>query len=569
MKRNTFRQFWRTAAAGGLALSLCLSSCPVTAYAAAWGRAGAGTVWQMADGTLINGAIARGIDVSYWQQEIDWNQVAQDDVEFVMLGTRFRGAVDPYFQANAAGAHAAGIKLGAYIYSYATSVEMAEQEADFVLELIKDFPISYPVAFDAEDSGTLGTLSPSEVSAVINAFCKKIEDAGYHPMVYANENWLNNKIDLSMIDYDIWVARYNTMYTYSNPSMWQATSTGSVSGIDGNVDINFLFSDYSQILPSDTWRTIGGNTYYYKNHLMQKNAWIHDGTGWFYMNQDGSPAKGWMTMPDGQYYLDETTGKMAVNWKQLDGSWYYFKDSGVMATGWEQAGDSWYYLAQDGRMQTGWLDEGGKRYYLSGLGAMSTGAKSMDGASYYFYPSGELATGWMQVDGNWYYANQAGQLQTGWQQVNGSWYFLNQAGVMQTGWQTVNESRYYMNGSGVMLTGWQQIGGAWYYLAQDGRMLTGWQEIDGALYHLDEATGQMAANAELELNGVRYQADAGGVCTPVTEAAAETGAGMNVEQTAPGAVGTEAAADGAGGGEGYQSGGTQAEAEVHMVAPRV
>lgn len=496
MRKKIFKNWRNGAIAGSLALALCISSQPVTVLAAGWDRVGAGTVWQMADGTLIQGAIARGIDVSYWQQEIDWNQVRQDDVEFVMLGTRFRGAVDPFFQANASGAHEAGIKLGAYIYSYATSVEMAEQEADFVLDLIKDYPISYPVAFDAEDSGTLGTLSPSEVSRVINAFCKKIEDAGYYPMVYANENWLNNKIDLSMIDYDIWVARYNTMYTYSNPSMWQATSTGSVSGINGNVDINFLFSDYSQIIPSDRWRTIAGNTYYYKNHLMQKDTWIHDGTGWFYMDQDGSPVKGWMTMPAGRYYLEESTGKMAVNWKQLDGSWYYFKDSGVMATGWEDVSGVWYYLDQDGRMQTGWQEIGGKRYYLSSSGAMSTGHQSIDGASYYFNPSGEMAVKWINVDGRWYYANQAGQLQTGWQQVDGAWYYLNESGVMQTGWQ--------------------QVGGAWYYLNGSGAMMTGWQEIGGVLYYLD-ASGQMAANTELEWNGVRYQADGSGVCTPIVE----------------------------------------------------
>ena len=176
---------------------------------------------------------------------------------------------------------------------------MAQQEADFVLDLIKDYPISYPVAFDAEDNNTLGTLPPDQVSQVINAFCKRIEDAGYYPMVYANEYWLKNKIDLSLLDYDIWVARYNAMYTFENPSMWQATNTGSVNGIKGNVDINFLFTDYGSIIPSDRWRTIGGNTYYYQNHQMQKSDWIHDGTGWFYLDDQGGAVKGWMVRPEG------------------------------------------------------------------------------------------------------------------------------------------------------------------------------------------------------------------------------------------------------------------------------
>ncbi len=81
------------------------------------------------------GAIARGVDVSYWQQNVNWSQVASDNVQFAMLATRFRGNVDPFFAMNAANASQAGLRLGAYIYSYATSVEMAQQEADFVLIL--------------------------------------------------------------------------------------------------------------------------------------------------------------------------------------------------------------------------------------------------------------------------------------------------------------------------------------------------------------------------------------------------------------------------------------------------
>ncbi len=191
---------------------------PLAAYAAVWEKSGSG--YEMPDGTSIRGVLRRGIDVSHWQQNVDWKQVAADDVDFVMLGTRYKGEVDPNFRTNADAAHAAGVELGAYIYSYATSVEMAEQEADFILNLVKDYPISYPIAFDAEDAGTLGTLPPEQVSAIINAFCRKIKDAGYYPMVYANEYWLNNKIDKSSLDYDIWVARYNVMYTYDSPAIW-------------------------------------------------------------------------------------------------------------------------------------------------------------------------------------------------------------------------------------------------------------------------------------------------------------------------------------------------------------
>ena len=179
--------------------------------------------YQMSDGSAIQNVLHRGIDVSRWQGEINWSQVAKDDISFVMLGTRSKGAVDPYFHKNIQNATANGVKVGVYIYSLATTTDMAVQEADFVLNLITDYPISYPVAFDMEDS-TQGNLSKSELAAIANAFCKRISAAGYYPIIYANENWLNNKLDMSQMNYPVWVARYSARYTWQNPVMWQATS---------------------------------------------------------------------------------------------------------------------------------------------------------------------------------------------------------------------------------------------------------------------------------------------------------------------------------------------------------
>ena len=85
---------------------------------------------------------------THWKQSINWNAVAADDVQFVMLGTKYNNEVDPYFSVNAVNAFNAGLKVGAYIYSYATTTAAAEAEADFVLNLIKDYPISYPVVLD-------------------------------------------------------------------------------------------------------------------------------------------------------------------------------------------------------------------------------------------------------------------------------------------------------------------------------------------------------------------------------------------------------------------------------------
>ena len=90
-------------------------------------------VYQMPDGSAINNVLFRGIDVSRWQGDINWSQVAADDVSFVMLGTRSKGAVDPYFHRNIQQASAAGVKVGVYIYSLAMTPEMAVEEANFVL----------------------------------------------------------------------------------------------------------------------------------------------------------------------------------------------------------------------------------------------------------------------------------------------------------------------------------------------------------------------------------------------------------------------------------------------------
>ena len=359
-------------------------------------------VYQMPDGSSINNVLFRGIDVSRWQGDINWSQVAADDVSFVMLGTRSKGAVDPYFHRNIQQASAAGVKVGVYIYSLAMTPEMAVEEANFVLNLIHDYPVSYPVAFDMEDS-TQGTLSKDELADIANAFCGRISEAGYYPVIYANDNWLANKLDMSKMNYPVWVARYSAKPAYQNPVMWQATSTGAVNGISGNVDIDFQFKDFTSVIPANTWRTINGQTYYYQNYAKQKNNWIQDDGTWYYMNGDGLVSRGWLNQSGKSYYLDDSTGKMITGWKSDSGKWYYFGSSGALSKGWINDNGTWYYSSQEGVMQTGWLDDGGERYYLKGSGAMATGWREMDGAWYYFESSGRMAKGVIDVGGLHYY----------------------------------------------------------------------------------------------------------------------------------------------------------------------
>ena len=475
-----------------------------TANPNAWKKANG--VYQMPDGSAINNVLFRGIDVSRWQGDINWSQVAADDVSFVMLGTRSKGAVDPYFHRNIQQASGAGVKVGVYIYSLAMTPEMAVEEANFVLNLIHDYPVSYPVAFDMEDS-TQGTLSKDELAAIANAFCGRISEAGYYPVIYANDNWLANKLDMSKMNYPVWVARYSAKPAYQNPVMWQATSTGAVNGISGNVDIDFQFKDFTSVIPANTWRTINGQTYYYQNYAKQKNNWIQDDGAWYYMDGDGLVFKGWLNQSGKSYYLDDATGKMITGWKSDSGKWYYFGSSGALSKGWINDNGTWYYSNQEGVMQTGWLDEGGRRYFLEGNGAM--------------------AKGWTSQNGKWYYLDSLGALSRGWINDNGTWYYSNQEGVMQTGWLDEGGERYYLKGSGAMATGWREMDGAWYYFEGSGRMAKGVIDVGGLHYYMDPSTGRMAAGTTVDIGGVAYTADGSGVLSQVVqETGNETGDGQ-------------------------------------------
>lgn len=479
----------------------------------AWKRSG--SVYLMPDGSSIANVIRRGIDVSRWQGEVNWSQVAADDVAFVMLGTRSKGEVDPYFHKNIQGAANAGVQVGAYIYSLATTPEMAVEEADFVLNLIKDYPVSYPVAFDMEDD-VQKNMPKEQLAQIANAFCERISQAGYYPIIYANEYWLNNVLDMSLMNYPVWVARYSVKPSYGSPVMWQATSTGSVNGISGNVDIDFQFRDFSDVIPANTWRTIGDKTYYYADYVLKKNSWINDGDGWYYMDGDGLALKNWQLLDGERYYLDETSGKMQYGWKTDNGTWYYLGSSGAAAKGWISDSGAWYFGDRtDGAMKTGWLEDGGRTYFLKDSGKMATGWLRADEKWYYLDGSGVLSKGWVNDNEKWYYCDQNGVMQSGWLGDNGQRYYLGTDGVRTVGWADVDGARYYFDGEGRMTTGWQLVDNAWYYLNGDGTMATGLTDVNGVKYYLNPEDGRMAANTELTIGDVTYRADESGVLSAV------------------------------------------------------
>lgn len=196
----------------------------------------------------------KGIDVSTWQGDIDWNKVKADGIEFAMLRSSFGKEnpdkqTDNKFWQNYRNAKAAGVPIGAYHYSYATTVEDAKKEADFFLSIVKGCQFEYPIAFDIEDPSQM-YLGKDRITDIIMAFCERVQAAGYYVSLYTNLDWISNRIDMIRAKaFDIWLAQWNDKPTYSgNFGMWQYTSSGSVSGISGNVDMNIAYYDYPSII---------------------------------------------------------------------------------------------------------------------------------------------------------------------------------------------------------------------------------------------------------------------------------------------------------------------------------
>lgn len=204
--------------------------------------------------TCLTADYATGIDVSFYQGEIDWQQVKDAGVEFVFIRVGSRGTTegriyaDEMAQQYYEGAKAAGLQIGAYFYSQAVTPKEAEEEAWFVLDQIADWELDKPVTFDwewgGEGSRTDG-LDPYMLNLCCVSFCNIIENAGLQPMVYFNAYQGLEQMDLPFLqDIPFWLAMYDAPMEFPyRVDYWQYTADGTVPGIDGTVDLNIhLFS---------------------------------------------------------------------------------------------------------------------------------------------------------------------------------------------------------------------------------------------------------------------------------------------------------------------------------------
>lgn len=196
--------------AAGLMAVMMMAAVPFTAAAAEpWDKENGQYV--DASGAPIAGALEKGITVTKYQNRanadkggIDWAKVAADGVNFAMIRIGYYKDMDPYYSMNMQGASENGIKTGVFFYTQALDTQSAIDEANYVLKMVRDYPVSYPIAYDVESQHLLDNgLTKQQITDNINAFCKVISDAGYRPVVYANNEWLTNHMDISQIPYDI------------------------------------------------------------------------------------------------------------------------------------------------------------------------------------------------------------------------------------------------------------------------------------------------------------------------------------------------------------------------------
>ncbi|MGN1480692.1 glycoside hydrolase family 25 protein [Porcipelethomonas sp.] len=199
-----------------------------------------------------------GVDVSVHQDNIDWNKVKESGIDFAMVRLGYRGYgtgeahLDENYAENIQGARDAGIDAGVYFFSQAVTAGEAVEEANLVIESLEGLDINYPVVYDWEiiydDTARTDDVSVDVLTDCCVAFCETIKNAGYTPMIYQNKRTTIFKLDLNRLtDYDFWLAEYNSEPTYYYDfDMWQYTSTGQVPGIEGDVDLNISFKDYSK-----------------------------------------------------------------------------------------------------------------------------------------------------------------------------------------------------------------------------------------------------------------------------------------------------------------------------------
>ena len=321
--------------------------------------------WSWSSGKYVRGpGYLKGIDVSYWQHNINWKKVKASGVDFAILrcgyGANTSSKDDSTFAANVAGCKKYGIPYGVYLYSYANTVSAASDEADHALRLLRanKCNLQYPVYYDLEDK-KVAKASNATIVKMANKFCSKLQSNGYPAGVYANLSWWQNKLS-GLNNYDRWVAQWANKCTYGREySIWQCTSSASVSGISGRVDANLLMCPRSKM---DSYMKYGRISYYFTTINGKR----------YLVNAQGSPVTNRFFWFGGYTYAFDQNGVMQTNRKFWIGNAAYILDSqGRAYINKSKTKKKAKYYAKPGSVKKGKLKKGKSFYVIRTSGKWS------------------------------------------------------------------------------------------------------------------------------------------------------------------------------------------------------
>ena len=194
----------------------------------------------------------KGIDVSEHQSVIDWEKVKSSGIEFVMIRAGYgNNHIDNQFIRNISECNRLNIPCGVYWFSYALNTDQATREAQQCIAAIKPYKVTYPVVFDLEydtiaNASKNGvTIGKQQATDFAMAFCTAIENAGHYAMIYTNQDYAERMFDKSVLNrFALWYAWYASKCNRNDVGLWQYTSSGSVPGIFGNVDMNYALKEF-------------------------------------------------------------------------------------------------------------------------------------------------------------------------------------------------------------------------------------------------------------------------------------------------------------------------------------
>ena len=197
-----------------------------------------------------------GIDLSSHQQTVDWEKVTADFAIIRAGWSWYNGGmdIDTHFLANVAGAQKAGIPWGVYLYAYDLTPDAAEVSANKLADLLDQYQIPYPVAYDFEYKQYVsGQITPDKIAentAICQAFLSVLQGRGYYAMLYTYTNLAKNYLDMAALSaYDLWIADYSKILGWTGPyGMWQYSGSGTAPGFSTAVDLDYAYKDYPSII---------------------------------------------------------------------------------------------------------------------------------------------------------------------------------------------------------------------------------------------------------------------------------------------------------------------------------